>query len=98
MSILGLLTLALSAGAVPEAAAPRLAVIRQAPDFVLTDQDGKVVRGADLRGRVLLVSFVFTTCNGTCPATTHRMSLVAQALQDHDLFKGGRVRSTAVSG
>jgi len=95
---LGLVTVALSAaadrGGVGDS---RLAVIRQAPDFVLTDQDGKVVRGADLRGRVLLVSFVFTTCNGTCPATTHRMSMVAQALQDHGLFKAGRVRLVSIT-
>jgi protein SCO1/2 len=58
----------------------RLAVIRQAPDFKLTDQDGRPFRLADLRGRVVLVGFVFTTCNGTCPATTHRMSQIAEKL------------------
>jgi protein SCO1 len=61
--------------------APRLAVISDAPDFTLVDQDGKTVKLADFKGKVLLVSFVFTTCNGTCPATTHRMAKI------HQLFK-----------
>jgi protein SCO1/2 len=59
----------------------RLAVIDQAPDFSLVTQDEKPLRLADLRGQVLLVGFVFTTCNGTCPATTHRMSQVQQLLR-----------------
>ena len=59
---------------------PRLAVIRTAPEFTLTTQDGKTLRLATLRGKVVLVSFIFTTCNGTCPATTHRMSRLAETL------------------
>ena len=59
---------------------PRLAVIQTPRDFSLTTQDGKRFRLADVRGKVVLVSFVFTTCNGTCPETTHRMSRTAEAL------------------
>jgi protein SCO1/2 len=59
----------------------RLAVISQAPDFSLVTQDEKQLRLADLRGNVVLVGFIFTTCNGTCPATTHRMSQVQHLLR-----------------
>jgi protein SCO1 len=90
---LALLTAALTAGA----DASRLAVIRKAPDFTLTDQDGRTVRSADLRGKVVVVSFVFTTCNGTCPATTHRMSALAQALKEQGLFKGDAVRLLSIT-
>ncbi len=93
MFALPLLVAALSAGA----DASRLAVIRQAPDFTLTDQDGRTVRSADLRGKVVVVSFVFTTCNGTCPATTHRMSALAQALKEQGLFKGDAVRLLSIT-
>jgi protein SCO1/2 len=58
----------------------RLAVIRTPTDFTLMTQDDKPFRLSSLRGKVVLVSFVFTTCNGTCPATTHRMVLAAGTL------------------
>jgi protein SCO1/2 len=81
--MLGLLTALLLSG--EEGAVSRLAVLRAAPDFTLTTQDGKTLHLADLRGKVVLVSFVFTTCNGSCPATTHRMSQVAQTLAKDQL-------------
>lgn len=62
----------------------RLAVIRTPADFTLTTQDGKEFRLSELRGKVAVVSFIFTTCNGTCPATTQRMTELADALsRDH---------------
>ena len=63
-----------------------MAVIRQAPDLALVDQSGKTIKLSDLKGKVLLVSFVFTTCTGSCPATTPRMSLVAQELKRRGLL------------
>jgi len=97
MLALGLLAAALSAGADPGADASRLAVIRQAPDFALTDQDGKILRRRDLRGKVVVVGFVFTTCTGTCPATTLRMSRLEEKLDKQGLFKGGRVRLVSIT-
>jgi protein SCO1/2 len=60
--------------------ADRLAVIRPAPAFELRDQNDRPVKMSDYRGKVVLVSFIFTTCNGTCPATTHRMARLNQEL------------------
>jgi protein SCO1/2 len=75
----------------------RLAVIQKAPHWTLTNQDDKPVRSSDFRGRVLLVSFVFTTCNGSCPATTHRMEKVQTALKAAGLFKKDRVRLLSIT-
>ena len=75
----------------------RLAVIRQAPDFTLTAPDEKPLRLSDLKGKVLLVSFIFTTCNGTCPATTHRMGQVQELLQARGRFKDDRVRLLSIT-
>src|SRR5438309_5796896 len=58
----------------------RLAVIRDAPAFDLTAANGGRVTQADFQGHVTLVSFIFTTCNGTCPVTTHRMAQVQERL------------------
>jgi protein SCO1 len=87
------LTLCLAPGADPSP----LAVIRQAPAFDLTTQDDKRLRLADLRGKVLLVSFIFTTCNGSCPATTARMGTVSRELQRQGLFKGDRVHLVSIT-
>lgn len=43
-----------------------------APDFVLTNQAGEQVSLALLRGKVLLVDFVYTRCPGPCPVQTAR--------------------------
>lgn len=73
----------------------RLPVIRTAPEFTLTDAEGSKVAFADYRGQAVLVSFIFTTCNGSCPATTHRMAKVHQALADTALAK--RVRFVSIT-
>ena len=93
MLILGFLTFALGIDAAPKSS--RLAVIQKAPDFALTTQAGAKLSLADLKGKVLLVSFVFTTCNGTCPATTHRMSQVQQVVKEHRL--ADRVRLLSIT-
>ena len=80
-----------------EPAEERLAVIQQAPAFRLTTQDGSPLALGDLKGKVLLVSFIFTTCNGSCPATTHRLGQVQQALKEGGLLKGGRVRLLSIT-
>jgi protein SCO1/2 len=75
----------------------RLAVIQVAPDFALTTQAGDTLKLSDLRGKVCLVSFVFTTCNGSCPATTHRMGQVQAALKERGLTKDDRVRLLSIT-
>src|SRR5436309_15242364 len=99
MFALPLLTIALLAaqGADAPRSGSRLAVIRAAPDFTLTTQAEEPLRWADLRGKVVLVSFVFTTCGGSCPATTHRMSRVAEALAGKGLLEDDRVRLLSIT-
>jgi protein SCO1 len=45
----------------------------RAPDFNLRDQDGKPVSMRALRGKPVLVSFLYTTCDDTCPAQAETM-------------------------
>lgn len=39
-----------------------------APDFTLRDQDGKRATMTEYRGRPVAVTFVYSTCEDTCPA------------------------------
>jgi protein SCO1 len=79
----------LSAPAQPkgDAGRSRLAVIQKAPHWDLIDQNGRQFGTRDFEHQVALVSFIFTTCNGSCPATTHRMEKVQAALQTRGLLK-----------
>ena len=90
-----LLSLVLTAG--DQVPASRLAVIGRMPAFSLTSQDAKTLQSADLKGKVLLVSFIFTTCNGACPATTHRMSQIYTELQKGGLLKNDAVRFLSIT-
>jgi len=58
----------------------RLPVIGPAPPFTLTSQDGKQVALADLRGKVLAVTFIYTGCPDICPLVTQKMVDVQNAL------------------
>jgi protein SCO1/2 len=40
----------------------------RAPDFKLRDQDGEPVSMRALRGKPVIVTFLYTTCDDTCPA------------------------------
>jgi protein SCO1/2 len=51
-----------------------------APDFELVDQAGAPVSLAGLRGRVLLLDFVYTHCPGPCPILTSTHVDVQRAL------------------
>jgi protein SCO1/2 len=49
-------------------------------EFVLTDQHGAPLALADLRGRPLVISLIFTSCGTVCPITTeHLRDAVADA-------------------
>jgi protein SCO1 len=45
----------------------------RAPDFELRDQDGDVVSMRALRGKPVIVSFLYTTCDDTCPGQAETM-------------------------
>jgi protein SCO1/2 len=76
--------------------APSLPVIKPAPDFVLSDTAGRPVRLAALRGRVVLVSFIYTNCADACPLVSQRMSLLRQRLIRAGLSANTRLISITV--
>jgi len=62
------------------APAPRLPLIKPAPDFALLDTFGRPARLSDLRGHVVLISFIYTACSSACPLLTQRMALLQARL------------------
>jgi protein SCO1/2 len=60
-------------------------------DFSLKDQDGKAVRLSDYAGRVVILTFLYSTCQDTCP-------LIAQQVRGAlDQLGGSGVPAVAVS-
>jgi len=47
---------------------------RRLADFTLTDATGHTVTRAELQGKLLVVSFLFTSCSLTCPEVSRRMT------------------------
>ena len=58
-------------------AAPKpeaLPTIGPAPAFTLTAQDERRLSLADLRGKVVVLTFIYTACADTCPLLTAKMA------------------------
>src|SRR5581483_3730858 len=51
-----------------------------APDFTLTDQDGRPFSLHSLRGKIVLLDFIFTRCPGPCPLLSLKFSQLQQKL------------------
>jgi protein SCO1/2 len=49
------------------------AIDRAAPDFVLQDADGRPVSLSGLRGKVVVLNFVYTRCPDVCPVHAERI-------------------------
>lgn len=72
--------------AVGSAQSGPLADIGPAPRTVLVDSAGKPFDLASLHGKVVVVSFIYTTCTGVCPATTQAMVRVRNTLREAKLW------------
>lgn len=51
-----------------------------APDFALGDQDGQRVQLAALRGRPVVLTFLYTDCPDICPLTAQKLRKTAELL------------------
>ncbi len=59
----------------------RAQVATEAPDGVLTDQEGRRFAFRDLRGKAVLVSFIYTSCPDVCPVMFHVVTEVQKRVQ-----------------
>lgn len=67
-----------------------------APAFTLTDQLGRPVRADELRGAVVVVNFIYTSCHDTCPLLSVRMQALQERLRQEGLL-GKRVQLLSVT-
>jgi protein SCO1 len=63
----------------------RRVVNKPVPDFKLTDQDGRPFQFAAARGKVVLVTFVFTTCPDVCPLFTANYAGIQRRLDEQKI-------------
>jgi protein SCO1 len=75
-------------------ASARLPTIGPAPSFDLTDQSGRRVVLADLSGKVLAVTFIYTTCRDACPVLTAKLASLQKPL---GADFGNRVRFVSIT-
>jgi protein SCO1/2 len=60
--------------------AETLPKIGRAPEFTLTNQDGKRLALKELRGKVLAITFIFASCTDTCPLLMAKMASIQDRL------------------
>jgi protein SCO1/2 len=61
-------------------AGPSLPKIGPAPAFTLTDHNSRPFSLRDVRGRVAVVTFLFTSCSDTCPVLTAKLVAIQRQL------------------
>ncbi|MFQ5618412.1 MAG: SCO family protein [Rhodospirillales bacterium] len=55
-------------------------VDRPAPEFTLRDADGRAVRLADFRGKVVVLNFIYASCPDVCPVHSEAIASVQEAV------------------
>ena len=55
------------------------------PDFHLTDQRGRSIALADLRGRPLVIGALYSTCTGPCPTVARGLARLQDELRATDV-------------
>ena len=55
------------------------------PEFELVNQDGKNFGLRDLRGKIWIADFIYTTCPGPCPMISNRMSELQEPFKKTDV-------------
>jgi protein SCO1/2 len=71
------------------ATAGRQVVQAPAPTFTLTDQDGAPFIFQSWRGRAVLVTFGFTTCQDVCPLLAAHLAFIQRQLEAADQTRTG---------
>ena len=72
-------------------AGERLPVYWDAPAFTLTDQLERPVSSDELRGKVVVANFIYTSCRDICPLLSFKMQQLQERLRQEN-WLGGQVQ------
>jgi protein SCO1/2 len=78
--VAALVVTAVAAAKEPQFDGPTLKHPSVPPQFALRDQDGRLVRLAGERGKVTLITFLYTHCPDLCPLTAQNLNDVLRSL------------------
>jgi cytochrome oxidase Cu insertion factor (SCO1/SenC/PrrC family) len=65
---------------------PKLPHYGMASDFTLTERDGRSVSQKNLRGKIWVADFIFTSCAGQCPMISQQMERLQRQLPSSVTF------------
>ena len=74
-----------------------LPVLGQIPNFKLTTQEAKTFTQEEMKGKVWVADFIFTSCGGACPLMTERMKKSIQAALQEMRLEGADAPAKIVS-
>jgi len=63
----------------------RLPMLFEAPSFKFVDHHGRPSTNEQLKGRIWIANFIFTSCSGVCPKVTAKMVEVQNAIEDPEV-------------
>lgn len=69
-------------------------IIASLPNFAMTERNGKTVTLDDLKGRIWIADFIFTTCGGPCPIMTSRLGDFMQTIKEQNIPRVSAVSFT----
>jgi len=64
----------------------KLPVLSDVQAFSFIDQDGKTITEKDIRGKVYIAEYFFTTCKGICPKMNNNLRSVYEKFRDQPDF------------
>ena len=65
---------------------PPLPKLYKVPSFKLTNSFGKPFGTNELKGKVYIANFMFTSCTSICPIMTNNLKIVSEAYKNHPEF------------
>ena len=71
---------------IPSFANPKIPPISTVQPFSFLDQDGKTISNEDVKGKVYVATFFFTSCTSVCPRLNNNLKPVNAEFKDESNF------------